>query len=150
MAPSRSGRRAKLPARGLQRAPRMMVRTLRVLILQEDEAALDSVRTDLEGEGFEVTGARSFIEAAPFIVGTRVDVLLIYLPRIEWVRRAVLNQIKRANAQLPLVAVSPPAADPIAEKLGEGGVTLILPADVGRAALAQVVRQIGEGSVGAS
>lgn len=127
-----------------------MARTLRVLVLQEDEAALGSVRTDLEQEGFEVTGARSFIEAAPFIVGTRVDLLLIYLPRIEWVRRAVLNQIKRANAELPLIAVVPPAADPIAEKLGEMGVTLILPADVGRAALADVVRQIGGGSVEAS
>ncbi len=135
---------------GLRERPRLMSRTLRVLILQEDEAALDSVRTDLEQEGFDVTGARSFIEAAPFIVGTRVDVLLIYLPRIEWARRAVLNQIKRANAQLPLVAVAPHAADPIAEKLGEMGVTLILPADVGHAALAMVVRQIGEGSVEAS
>jgi len=145
-----SGQRAKLAARGLREAPRLMARTLRVLILQEDEAALDSVRTDLEERGFEVTGARSFIEAAPFIVGTRVDVLLIYLPRIEWVRRAVLNQIKRANAQLPLVAVAPPAAGPIAEKIGEMGVTLLLPADVGRAALAEVVREIGEGSLEAS
>ncbi len=127
-----------------------MARALRVLILQEDEAAFDSVRTDLEERGFKVTGARSFIEAAPFIVGTRVDVLLIYLSWIEWVRRAVLNQIKHANAELPLVAVAPPAADPVAEKLAEMGVTLVLRADVGREALAQVVRQIGEGSVEAS
>ena len=118
---------------------------MRVLVFQEDERVLDSVRADLEEDGFEVICARSFIEAAPFIVGTRVDVLLIYLPLIAWVRRAVLNQVRCANATLPLVAVAHRVADPIAEQPGELGVSLILPALVGRSALAEVVREVGEG-----
>ena len=128
----------------------MTARRLRVLVFQEDERLRDSVRSDLEEDGFEVVCARSFIEAAPFIVGTQVDVLLIYLPQIDWVRRAVLNQVSQVNARLPLIAVAPRVAGPIAEKAGELGIALILPPQVGRLALADVIQQVAEGSLGAS
>ena len=52
--------------------------------------------------------------------------------RIDLVRRAVLNQVRHANANLPLVAVAHRVADPVAEKPGELGTSLLLPALVGR------------------
>ena len=116
-----------------------MPRTPRVLLFHEEQDSLESLPTALRAQGFEVHMARSFIDAAPLLVGKRVDVLLLYLPKLEWVQRAVLHEIRRVNAKLPIVAIGVTTSESLAGQIGRLGAIHALPADVDGPSLTQVL-----------
>jgi len=126
----------------------LMAHPLRVLVFHEDQDSLESLQRDLVAEGFEVTTARSFIDAVPFIVGKCMDLLLIYLPNIEWVRRAVLYEIRRANISLPVVAVATTMSDGLTEQLGRLRVSGAFAAPVEWTVLVQALREAAGGASG--
>lgn len=116
-------------------------RALRVLLFHEDEESIAEFLSDLLKEGFEVRPARSFIDAAPLLVGNHVDVLLIYLPQIEWMQRAVFHEIRRVNAKLPIVAVAPTLSSSLTEQLRRMDVIHALATSVDRPVLLEALRE---------
>jgi hypothetical protein len=93
--------------------------------MQKDRSKVGPLRDHLVEAGFDVTCARTFLEAVPHLAGDRTDLLLVYLPETEWVRNALLNEVRRANPTLPIVAMAPAVGD---ELSGVQGVTELLPA----------------------
>lgn len=83
-----------------------MAEPARVLLFHEDRAIAAPVRERFVAAGYAVSGARSFLEAAPWFVPGRVDVLVMYVPAVAWVRNAILAEARRANPTLPIVAVT--------------------------------------------
>lgn len=102
----------------------------RILLFQEGAAdAAAPLRAHLADEGFEVTSARTFLEAAPFLAVGRTDLFLFYLPEQEWVRNAILNETRRANPSLPIVAIAANASDELLQFLTRFQVAGVLSAD---------------------
>jgi DNA-binding NtrC family response regulator len=104
-----------------------MADAARVLLFHEDGATAESLRSRLANAGFEVTGARTFLEAAPFLVTGRLDLFLIYLPETEWVRNAILTEVRRGNPALPIVALTPTMSDDLCQVLARLDIATVLP-----------------------
>jgi hypothetical protein len=85
------------------------------------------MRSRLTAEGFEVTCARTFLEAAPSLAPGRTDLFLIYLPETEWVRNAILTEVRRANPALPIIALTSVIADDLFQLLARFQVASVLP-----------------------
>lgn len=78
----------------------------RVLLFYEDVASAASLRLFLAAEGFHVTGAQSFLEAAPILTAGRVDLFIVQLPETEWIVNAILTEVRRVRSTLPIVALT--------------------------------------------
>jgi DNA-binding NtrC family response regulator len=96
-------------------------------VFQEDHAAAGSLRACLAQMGFEVTCVRTFIEAAPFLAAGRSDVFLYCFPDTEWVRNAVLTEVRRANPTLPIVAITKHVSDELRQLLERFDLAELLP-----------------------
>ncbi len=97
------------------------------------------VRHLLAMEGFEVTLARSFVDAVPHLAPGRSDVLLVYLPETEFVRNTFLSETRQAAPALPVVAMAEVLTDELRRLLERFGVAAVLPA---RAPWHEVLRTI--------
>lgn len=100
----------------------------RILLFQEDRSSTDSLRSRLANEGFDVTCARTFLEAVPFLATGRTDLFLFYLPEKDWVRNTILTEVHRANPTLRIVAMAPTVSDELFQLLARFHVSTVLPA----------------------
>jgi len=102
----------------------------RILLFHANPAIGGPLRAQLAEEGWQVGGARSFLEAAPSLVAGRLDLLLIFLPDEAWARNATLTEVRRVNPSLPIVALAPSVTDELVQGLVRLRVTTVLRADV--------------------
>jgi FixJ family two-component response regulator len=78
----------------------------KVLVIDDEQVVLDSVRRVLEGEGMTVRGALSSREGLAAALGGAFDIVLsdIRMPEIGGMK--VLRDIKRAKPSLPVVLIT--------------------------------------------
>ncbi len=78
----------------------------RVLVIDDEQVVLDSVRRILEGEGMTVDTAQSSREGMAAALGRLYDIVLsdIRMPEIGGMK--VLRDIKRARPSLPVVLIT--------------------------------------------
>jgi len=88
----------------------------------------ESLWAHLIAHGFEVTGARTFLEAVSCLVAGRASLFLVYLPEPEWVRNTILTEVHRANPAMPIVAVTPTVSNELRQMLARLHVVAVLPA----------------------
>jgi hypothetical protein len=97
-------------------------------VFREGEALLpDSLGLRLASEGFDVSFARTFPEAALLFAPGRADLFLFHLPQQEWVRNAILSEARRANPRLRIIALAASASDGVLQLLARLGVSKVLP-----------------------
>lgn len=78
----------------------------RILLFQEDAGIGGVMRARLEREGYDVTWASTFPEAAPILMDGRTDLFLVCLPGTTWVGHAMLGEARRANPTMPILVVT--------------------------------------------
>jgi hypothetical protein len=110
-------------------------------LFQEDNRAAESIQARLVEEGFAVTCARTFLEAAPHLVAGRTHLFLIYLPETEWVRNAILTEVRRANPTMPIVAVAPRVSNELGQVLRRLHVANVLAASSSWKTLVETLHQ---------
>jgi DNA-binding NtrC family response regulator len=103
----------------------------RILVYSEGTlAGTESLQAHLLGEGFRVSCAGNFFEAAPHLAPGRIDLFWCHLPRKKWVRDGLLAAARRANPNLPIIAImATPGAPSMALRSRMHGAT-VLPVDV--------------------
>lgn len=100
----------------------------RILFFFEDRARGEPLVARLTDEGFEVTGARTFLEAVWTLVAGHVNLFLIHLPETERVRNAILTEARRANPTLPILALAPAVSNELSQVLARFHLATLLPA----------------------
>ncbi|MCC6751429.1 MAG: hypothetical protein IT371_27505 [Deltaproteobacteria bacterium] len=118
-----------------------MPRLTRILLFHEDSAASESLRSRLVSEGFDVATSRTFLEAAPHLMAGRTDLLLIQLPETEWVRNAILTEVRRAHPALPIVALTPAVSPELGQVLARLGVATVPPTGDGWTGLVETLHR---------
>ncbi len=113
----------------------------RILPFQEHRVTSGDARDRFAREGFEVTLARSFVDAVPHLAPGRSDVLLVYLPETEFVRNTFLLGDPACRAGAPVVEIAEVVTDELRRLLERFGVATVLPA---RAPWHEVLRTIRE------
>jgi len=113
----------------------------RILLFHEHRMTSGNVRELLAMEGFEVTLARSFVDAVAHLAPGRSDVLLVYLPETEFVRNTFLSETRQAAPALPIVAMAEVVSDELRRLFARFGVAAVL---LARAPWREVLRTIRE------
>lgn len=113
----------------------------RILFFFEKSVDGDSLLASLVDEGFEVTGAKTFLEAVWFLAGGGVKLFLIYLPETEWVRNAIVTEIHRSQPSLPIIALAPTISNELCQVLDRLHVATVLPAVCDRQSLVAAIHK---------
>lgn len=100
----------------------------RILVFDEGSASgADSLRSRLADAGFQVESARSFVQAARLLACGRTDLLVLYIPEIDWTLSTMLTEVRRANPTLPIIAMASRASDELFQFLARLHVNNVLP-----------------------
>jgi hypothetical protein len=115
-------------ARPMETRGRHLADRARILFFFEDRARGEPLVARLTEEGFEVTGVRTFLEAAWSLTAGHVNLFLIYLPETVWVRNVILTEVRRANPKLPILALAPVVSNELSQVCARFHVVTLLPA----------------------
>jgi DNA-binding response OmpR family regulator len=114
----------------------------RILVLDEGSApAADSLRARLADAGFDVSSARSFVQAARSLAAGRPDAFVLYIPEIDWTLSTMLAEVRRANPTLPIIAMVSKASEDLLRFLARLSVSSVLPAHGSNHATIESIRK---------
>lgn len=112
-----------------------------VLVFCEDPGIEESLRAHLASEGFNVTGAKTPLEAAWCLADSRVDLFLIHLPNAEWVTSAIVTEVRAAHPTLPIIGLAPTISNALGQQLARLHLFKVLPASRSWQRLAQTIQE---------
>jgi DNA-binding NtrC family response regulator len=112
-----------------------------ILVFCEDPAIGESLRAHLASQGFNVTGARTPLEAAWCLADGHVNLFLIHFPDAEWVDSAILMEVRRAHPTMPIIGLAPTISNELGQLLARIGISSVLPASKSWQGLVQTVRE---------
>lgn len=113
----------------------------RLLLFDEREDAPQALVQELGRSGFEVTRARSFVEAVPLLKPGGCAVALVYLPEPDFVRNTFLAEASQEAPDLPVVALAAAVTEPLRAVLARFGVRWVLPASTRAADVVRTLRE---------
>lgn len=96
---------------------------------------------NLVAAGFEVIGARTFLEVVWCLASDSVDLFVIYMPEAQWAGNAIITEMHRARPRLPIVALVPTVTEQLERLLVRLHVATLLPASCDGHALAAAIHR---------
>jgi DNA-binding response OmpR family regulator len=113
----------------------------RILVFHEGSAAAaDLLRAHLADEGFDVASARTLVQAARLLAAGRTDVLVLYIPEVDWTLSTMLAEVRRRYPTLPIIAMASRVSEDLFRFLARLNVTSVLPAHGGSRATIEAIR----------
>jgi hypothetical protein len=94
----------------------------------------------LEQQGLAVTYANTFLEALWRLSDRHVTLLVVYLPATDWVRNAILTEVRRYKPSLPILALAPTLSGELETVMDRLHIARALPAGCSLARLLAAIR----------
>jgi hypothetical protein len=112
-----------------------------ILVFCEDPGIGESLRAHLASERFNVTGAKTPLEAAWCLADGHVDLFLIHLPNAEWVTSAIVMEVRAAHPTLPIIGLAPAISNELGQQLARLHLFKVLPASRSWQGIAQTIHE---------
>jgi excisionase family DNA binding protein len=118
-----------------------------IMVIDDDKAVLKLIHRCLQGEGYQVIGARDGAQGLVEIQRNRVDLLLLDLDLPQMSGPATIAEVRRTHPDVPIILVTGYRDSELMAQAYQHGPFMLVPKPIDHEALLSAVRLTLEGTL---